>query len=62
MSRARSSGRQTALHDAVLGIAKALPHHYRPPAELPHRILTLLDRMEQKPVAQRQQQPQPKKK
>jgi hypothetical protein len=54
------SGRQTALHDAMLNIRKALPHCYGLPAELPPRILTLLDRMEQKPVVQ-QQQPQPKK-
>jgi hypothetical protein len=58
MSRTRS-GRQTALHDAMLYIGKALPHCYGPPAELPPHILTLLDRMEQKPAVQ--PQPQPKK-
>jgi hypothetical protein len=44
----------------MLKIVKALPHCYGLPAELPPRILTLLNRMEQKPVVQ-QQQPQPKK-
>jgi hypothetical protein len=38
----------------MLKIVKALPH-YGLPAELPRRILTLLDRMEQKPVVQQQQ-------
>jgi hypothetical protein len=42
----------------MLNIAKALPNCYGPPAELPQRFLTLLDRIEQKPVAQ---QPQPEK-
>jgi hypothetical protein len=52
---------QTTLHDAMLNIVKALPHRYRPPTELPQRMLMLLDRMEQKPVVQQQQHPQPKK-
>jgi hypothetical protein len=45
--------------DAMFQIAKALPHCYRPQAELPQHILMLLDQMEQKPVVQ--QQPRPKK-
>jgi hypothetical protein len=60
MSTARP-GFQMAWPDAMLQIVKALPHCYRPPAELPQHILMLLDQMEQKPVVQRQQQPQPKK-
>jgi hypothetical protein len=47
--------------DAMLNIAKALPNCYGPPAELPQHLLMLLDRMEQKPVVQQQQQPQPEK-
>jgi hypothetical protein len=42
----------------MLKIVKALSHCYEPPAELPQRFLTLLDRMEQKPVVRR---PQPEK-
>jgi hypothetical protein len=45
----------------MLKIVKALPDCYGPPAELPQHILMLLDRMEQNPVVQQQQQPQPKK-
>jgi hypothetical protein len=53
MSSARP-GLQIAWPDAMLAIVKALPRCYRLPAELSPRILTLLDRMEQKPVVQQQ--------
>jgi hypothetical protein len=53
--------RDTTLHDAVLNIGKMLPHYYGSAAELPQHLLMLLDQMEQNPVVQQQQQPQPKK-
>jgi hypothetical protein len=54
---------EMAWPDAMLDIVKALPRSYQTSAELPQHILTLIDRIGQKPALQQQQpQPDPNKK